>query len=362
LKEGEVRLLDLLPLSDENQTAIYYHLYHVSIDDLPPYEALSYSWEMETLGHLPHPTIYIDGQSLQIMPNLQAFLLQHRQDQDSPCRPIWIDAICINQNDFAERHQQVGLMSKLYIRLSRLIVWLGPEDEDSKFVVETLKLAASNLTKGRSDILLLEVNKLLASKKYAGGGNYTVSFTAFLMRFCFSRSWVVQEYGLRANRDMVFKCGKLKLRSDEMDALDALSPQRISSIGGPDIPASKEYSRGRVIWSALRIARASGLENRNYNNLLYWLSFFRGKFATDPRINVYAALGLAQRGGLSTHSWTYDPSSLIIDYNASVQDVYSSLVKSIVKSTKRLNVLLACSERLCHISRSSVRDWSDLTL
>lgn len=44
LKDSEVRLLDLLPVdSGDDQSAISCRLYHVSIDNLPTYEALSYS-------------------------------------------------------------------------------------------------------------------------------------------------------------------------------------------------------------------------------------------------------------------------------------------------------------------------------
>ena len=52
------------------------------------------------------------------------------------------------------------------------------------------------------------------------------------------------------------------------------------------------------------------------------------------------------------------PMSSIVDYTASIQSVYSSLVKSLVESTKRLNVLLACSGRSLYIKRSWTPDWS----
>jgi len=43
-----------------------------------------------------------------ITPNLDAFSRPHRQDQTFPHFPLWIDAICINQEDVVERRQQVG--------------------------------------------------------------------------------------------------------------------------------------------------------------------------------------------------------------------------------------------------------------
>lgn len=72
------------------------------------------------------------------------------------------------------------MMSKLYTRLSRLVVWLGSEDENSRFVIETLKLAAC--TREEPEYLLQQVQELLASEGRIGDSNYTVQFTAFLRR------------------------------------------------------------------------------------------------------------------------------------------------------------------------------------
>lgn len=39
--------------------------------------------------------------------------------------PIWIDAICINQSDEAEKSLRIRLMHKIYRSASHVIVWLG---------------------------------------------------------------------------------------------------------------------------------------------------------------------------------------------------------------------------------------------
>jgi hypothetical protein len=93
-------------------------------------------------------------------------------------------------------------------------------------------------------------------------------------------------------------------------------------------------------------------------NFLVWLAVLRDRFATDPRDKVYAALGLAQVYGQNDHSRVDNSNVLIVDYTASIQSVYSSLVKSLVESTKRLDVLLACSDRSFCIDRSWTPDWS----
>ena len=42
--------------------------------------------------------------------------------------PIWIDALCINQDDAAERASQVQLMGRVFQDASCVFAWLGPPD------------------------------------------------------------------------------------------------------------------------------------------------------------------------------------------------------------------------------------------
>jgi hypothetical protein len=44
-------------------------------------------------------------------------------------RVLWIDALCINQDDDAERVHQVGIMGSIYRQARQVLVWLGTPDE-----------------------------------------------------------------------------------------------------------------------------------------------------------------------------------------------------------------------------------------
>lgn len=100
-------------------------LIHVSLEDCPPFEALSYAWGDASVKH----TISCSKEQLDINPNLLS-ALQHLRQLDST-RLIWIDAICINQFDTHERTQQVQLMRDIYHKADEVLVWLGPEIPDS---------------------------------------------------------------------------------------------------------------------------------------------------------------------------------------------------------------------------------------
>jgi hypothetical protein len=58
--------MHLLPITGDDPSLILCQLYHVPIDNMPPYDALSYSWDTDLSGQTPHPTIYVDGKELKI--------------------------------------------------------------------------------------------------------------------------------------------------------------------------------------------------------------------------------------------------------------------------------------------------------
>ncbi|KAK3352492.1 hypothetical protein B0T25DRAFT_437335, partial [Lasiosphaeria hispida] len=67
--------------------------------------------------------------------NLYDFMAQARPDESfsddnashpliHEVGPLWIDAMCINQNSNPEKSQQVALMSRIYAAAQRIVMWL----------------------------------------------------------------------------------------------------------------------------------------------------------------------------------------------------------------------------------------------
>lgn len=92
----------------------------------PPvhYITLSYIWGENKHGN--NPEILINKRPFKIWPNLQKALV-HLEDEVN--LPIWIDAICINQQDVDERAEQVKQMTQIYQNAVRTIIWLGEAEE-----------------------------------------------------------------------------------------------------------------------------------------------------------------------------------------------------------------------------------------
>ncbi|KAK2060712.1 HET-domain-containing protein [Colletotrichum caudatum] len=98
-----------------------------------PYKALSYVWGPQDKSH----SIDIGGARLGITASLDTALRHLRQD-DEPVT-LWVDQICINQADAAEKSRQVPLMAQIYSGAELVLVWLGPAADGSDALMECLE-------------------------------------------------------------------------------------------------------------------------------------------------------------------------------------------------------------------------------
>lgn len=117
------------------------HVIDLGQHDHLQYIALSYTWKLpDTAADLIErpvaPVIVFDGHKLAIGCNLFDCLEQATALPDDPDEPdgslIWIDAVCINQQDLNERSNQVSFMTDIYELASSVVVWLGRYDNHSR--------------------------------------------------------------------------------------------------------------------------------------------------------------------------------------------------------------------------------------
>lgn len=99
----------------------------------PAFECLSYCWGAAT----QKKPIECNKRSFPVTNNLHS-ALQHLRNQTKD-RVLWINAICINQDDQKERSSQVVLMREIYRRAERVLVWLGPSADASELAYSTLR-------------------------------------------------------------------------------------------------------------------------------------------------------------------------------------------------------------------------------
>lgn len=115
-----IRIITLLPsLTCSTPLQITLDPANLDLSPRPEYEALSYTWE----DQLPTHTIACNAFPLQTTANVSEALNRLRCT-DRP-RFLWIDAICINQNDQYEKTTQLSIMGSIFAYASRVNVWLS---------------------------------------------------------------------------------------------------------------------------------------------------------------------------------------------------------------------------------------------
>ena len=124
-----IRIL-VLQLSEGESHKVSCHLETVDLDDPSGYTALSYTWALEDGDDSLSQLLHIQGQTLPVTENL-SLALEHlaRSGGDEEMR-LWVDAVCINQQDDDEKSYQVAMMADIYKHATNTVVWVGDEVDD----------------------------------------------------------------------------------------------------------------------------------------------------------------------------------------------------------------------------------------
>lgn len=176
--------------SDSRPSASRIRLFHRVFKEQPiSYEALSYVWGPPT----PTDRALCDGKVLHITRNLATAARRLRLPDRS--RTLWIDQICINQDDPDERAQQVVLMGNIYRNAEQVISWLG---EDPDEYGPTVQRFLQQLVEGR----FKDVKSAMANDhdEFLNRHNLPVSgarewraVNAMVALPYFTRVWILQE-------------------------------------------------------------------------------------------------------------------------------------------------------------------------
>lgn len=121
----QIRLVKLRCASSRDDPDLSVELATASLDTPPEYFALSYAWG----DPLPKTDINCSGSRIAISANLHSALRHLRPNTPGEVPYIWVDALCINQEDIPERNAQVRIMSDIYAMATKTVIWLGEGDE-----------------------------------------------------------------------------------------------------------------------------------------------------------------------------------------------------------------------------------------
>jgi hypothetical protein len=115
---ASIRLVLIEPSTDL-EDPLSCRLIHVKFAEKRRYKALSYMWGDEAIKE----RMFLDGAEIYVRQNLGDAL--HYLRRSGNRMPLWIDAICINQQDIEERNRQLKMMKWIYFRADTVMIWLG---------------------------------------------------------------------------------------------------------------------------------------------------------------------------------------------------------------------------------------------
>lgn len=341
-----IRLLNLLPANNESDDLII-SLEEVRFDDTaPPYEALSYTWGTRK----DRPSIKVassntaaDYDGLLVTKNLFV-ALKHLRRPDLP-RTLWVDAISIDQTNPVERSYQVAIMARIFEQASRVVVWLGPEEEDSD-----LGLAKLEDLGRKVDVNWLS-REIRPSTAWAHEGHWAdltsylpyatsevLAIAGIINRPWFGRLWVVQEIRV-ANPTAIVLCGRKEVSWNLIEA--AIYVLFRKRMGAGDSQAIRPY---------LLVINNSFF--KWFESTIRDVLFQTQELACrEPRDKVYGILGIVS-----------DQLGIKPDYTLPTDEVYKDVVQRYISHYNSLDIL-----RDCDVSRRGsqtntptwIPDWTN---
>jgi lipid-A-disaccharide synthase-like uncharacterized protein len=151
------------------------------------------------------PSAYISirrGQKIYAM-YLQPDLVRALHTLRNPRRDryLWIDKICIDQENDLEKNYQIEMMADIYDRAEHVCVWLGEADSSSKTAMAFMK----------TEILQFKAFDDLCNTRKAG--EKWSALCDFMQRPWFTKRWMIQEIALA--QKVLLYCGDERIAWSE---------------------------------------------------------------------------------------------------------------------------------------------------
>jgi hypothetical protein len=343
---GEQLRILRITAGEENEAL---HCTLVPADLESDYEALSYYWgndepshEIKILTYKPDKSRHKSFRNVKplkfyIRSNLFAALRTLREPKTDV--DLWVDAICINQDDDAEKKTQVAKMEQIYSKAGTVLIWLGQSTPSSDIAFPFIE-----------EMCQLRVFDSLLDHEHAEKWE---ALAELMRNVWFSRRWVVQELALA--KEASLHSGKHAIHWD--DFADAIAffalkfdkikkfprktklrpedPEPLREVGklGPNVLVDATSNLFRRSENGDIIERRQTLET-----LVSTLTAYE---ASDPRDTVYAILSLAKDTTRKQESGSnlQKDHGIRPDYEKDLMEVCKDFVKSCYDCSGSLDIL-----------------------
>ncbi|KAF2495476.1 HET-domain-containing protein [Lophium mytilinum] len=308
---NSIRLLRLLPNEDENamiECQLFEYFFPDPDTGTHLYEALSYVWGDPQTNR---SRILLSNCPFGVTANLHAALSRLRNRYIE--RVIWIDAICINQDDLEERGYQIQCMARIFGKAKCVIAWLGESAVGSDRAIEDLGIAA---------------DKSLATPPMTAELRDNV--LGLIQRPWFRRIWILQE--VAAARQILITCGRAQidgytfcvgLQRFNFPYKEFATSQSLIRLVAILINQAIFRPRSTIWWS--------GRTSLKTGSLVELLDMYHAHEATERHDKVFALLGMSCDDPIAA--------GLSPDYEVPWAKVFMNLVLSIFGKTLSIKTL-----------------------
>jgi hypothetical protein len=348
LKAQEIRVALLSPGQWDDEISC--RLINSSLESPLEYEALSYVWAQEP----GHRYIRLNGSLHKVTTNL--FLALRRLRKASEARYIWIDALCINQNNGEEKNHQVALMRSIYKSCTKALLWLGDYESPAGSPRQTLTIEKSEtqswkeITEEQSDmqdkgfaamntVHELALNKHLSATSMLEEGaifdkiddlHYLRSFRTFVELPWWTRVWTIQEAVLPPMAIVLY--GSFGVKWEVFEMAESWYAQHLSTCCSSFWMHVREKKFRLEFKITVRrfMKLVQELRHTDKTLLLHRILWdHRSRQASEPRDLFYGLLGLVGK--------IVPP--LTVDYRISCEAVFKIATLLSIQQTGKLYIL-----------------------
>jgi hypothetical protein len=331
------------------------------------YEALSYTWDTESVATHNTIPIILNGYGFHVTTNLES-ALRHLRQEVSP-RTFWIDAICIDQKNNAEKEQQVRVMHRIYDCAQHVVVWLGPESASSDLAITFAQEiyscfdATEQWIHDEQQFYLLspsERSERVKTLVVAERASAWVALHRLLSRRWWSRAWILQE--LLVAKEVIVCCGKLNIPWPIMSLAISVCRATYHSVLGLDITVEMPSGVYQYDWpshfveSSFDIVARRGMRleddprtSPDPQTLSIWLSGNRHRSCSFPHDKIYSILGLLNPAFQN---------AIHLSYSIDIIDLYKAVIKAYVEISGRLDLICHSQHSIWQPNKPSwMPDW-----
>ncbi|KAH6971904.1 heterokaryon incompatibility protein-domain-containing protein [Ilyonectria destructans] len=355
LPPRNIRLLHLHTGSGDDELIAELRTLPLETAAIVEFSALSYAWG----DPLPRKRIICSGRAVEIGPSLHNALVNIRSRQYR--RLIWADALCINQNDTAERASQVRLMGEIYSAAATTVIWLGGESDSVGRAFEFLRKfdlvysrKSTSLPVGDTRTPHKPEVELIPAAFAPDPLSAARDIGTLLQQSWFSRKWILQELAKSSSPILVagtkslhwtFLASWLNYGMDHPRTFwyfEAACPR--GADGSPESDSDSQlptwYQRACILAS---------LKDRQESlcDLLNTTFLFN---CSDSRDHIIALLGLASDVSSSDLK-------LLVDYNIPGTELYRRFARFCIRNSRSLTILWSFINGISPDHHGALESW-----